>query len=253
MDSRQSKEFNGMIRLYIGPMFSCKTSTLIEAYTRHSIGRRKCLLIKHSIDSRYDQRKIVTHDGRKILSTIVCDSLCDADCYVDDYNVVCIDEIQFFEDAPIFCDKWANQGLIVEAVGLSGTYLRTEFPVISQLIPLSEEVYKKSAVCRETSKDASFTFRTSNDTDDVVVGGDEKYKPVDRITYFGETTSEIFKVHELNSFNKFAELYYKKHFMKITDENHPIKMNYFQQLKSTNKCYLDILKKHLDECDKNIN
>jgi thymidine kinase len=256
MDTRTNKELRGVIRLYIGPMFSCKTASLIEAYTRHSIGNRRCLLIKHSYDSRYDPKNIVSHDGRKILSSVVCDLLCDADHLVSDYNVVCIDEVQFFEDAPIFCDKWANQGLIIEASGLCGTYLRAEFPVISQLIPLAEEVYKKSAVCRETGEDANFTYRTSDDTEDIVVGGSDKYKPVDRVTYFGDLNSPKYKSYEENSFRKFMCIYCKKRNILVDDKMNQEIMTYFityfsnQDVK--NKCYVQILQSYLNKRKQNL-
>lgn len=247
MDAIENKELKGLIRLYIGPMFSGKTASLIEAYTRHSIGQRNCLLIKHSCDLRYDPKNIVSHDGRKILSSAICDSLCDVDNLVDEYQVVCIDEVQFFEDAPVFCDKWANQGLIVEASGLCGTYLRAEFPVISQLIPLAEEVYKKSAVCRETGKDANFTYRTSDDIGDIIVGGSDKYKPVDRITFFGDLNSPKYKAYEEKSFRKFINIYCKKRNI-LTDDKmiHEI-ITYFDKQNMKNKCYVKILQNYFDE------
>lgn len=247
MNTIVNKEFNGLIRLYVGPMFSGKTASLIEAYTRHSIGQRNCLLIKHSSDLRYDPKNIVSHDGRKILSSVICDSLCNVDNLVNEYQVVCIDEVQFFEDAPIFCDKWANQGLIVEASGLCGTYLRAEFPVISQLIPLAEEVYKKSAVCRETGKDANFTYRTSSDVGDIVVGGSDKYKPVDRITFFGDSNSQKYKSYEETSFRKFIDIYCKKRHINLDDEVIREIMTYFNQLNVKNKCYVEILQNYLNE------
>lgn len=215
-DYKQNKSFRGIIRLYIGPMFSGKTSALIEAYTRHSIGQRNCLLVKHTSDTRYIEKDVSTHDGRHFVSSAMCSSLYEIDDIVDKYNVVCIDEIQFFEDAPIFCDKWANQGIIVEASGLCGTYTRSEFPVISKLIPLAEEVYKKAAVCRETGRDAQFTYRTSTEKATIVIGGSDKYKPVDRQTFFEDKD----KLNEYNkeSFTQFAEYFIKRNNVIISDD-----------------------------------
>lgn len=233
-----NKKFRGIIRLYIGPMFSGKTSSLIEAYTRHSIGKRKCLLIKFSGDNRYDENEVVAHNGKKISSTYVCNLLCEADNIVSEYDVICIDEVQFFEDAPIFCDKWANQGLIVEASGLSGTYLRTEFPVISKLIPIAEEVYKKSAVCVETGNDAQFTIRTSEEKDVVVVGGSDKYKPVDRHTFF-EANNYIKYDEEM--FSKFLDIYCNKNKLEIKD-NKKEEIKHFKHNDKEGLGYVDIIK-----------
>lgn len=246
MATQTKRELGGMIRLFIGPMFSCKTSALLESYTRHSIGQRKCILIKHSSDTRYDVSNIVSHNGRKAISSVVCDLLCEADSIVNDYQVVCIDEVQFFDDAPIFCDKWANQGLIVEAAGLNGTYQRSEFPVISQLIPIAEEVHKKSAVCRETGNDANFTYRTSNDVGDIVVGGSDKYKPVDRKTFFGSSDSQSYALHEAEMFMKFVVVYCKKHNITLSDTDIHNAINYFNNNRKLNECYIDNLKRFIE-------
>jgi len=226
-------------------MFSGKTSSLIEAYTRHSIGKRRCLLIKYKDDVRYDVHNVVSHNGRAVQSTVSCGMLCEVDYLVDEYQVICIDEIQFFDDAPIFCDKWANQGLIVEASGLSGTYQRKEFPVISQLLPLAEEVHKKSAVCEETGDDANFTCRTSDEVGDIVIGGSDKYKPVDRMTYFGNNETQLFKKHDLESFTEFIKTYCHKHEVNLDEIHYKKLIQFFGDSKTPNKCYLNIFEQFL--------
>lgn len=241
MTTKTTKQFRGMIRLYIGPMFSNKTGSLLEAYTRHSIGSRRCLLVRHASDSRYSTNAVSTHDGRSVETPVSCQCLYEIDHLVNNYQVICIDEIQFFEDAPIFCDKWANQGLIVEACGLCGTYTRTEFPVISKLIPLAEEVYKKSAICRETGRDAQFTLRTSNDEGTIVIGGADKYKPVDRKTFFTEFNTISVKEHELNEFKKFMEIYCSKNNVKILD--YEKLWQFFNDNYTHFNCYPEVLKK----------
>lgn len=235
--------YSGYIRLYIGPMFSGKTASLIEAYTRHEIGNRKCLLLKHTCDDRYSASDVVSHDGRHLASQVSCSMLCEVDHMVNEFQVVCIDEVQFFDDAPIFCDKWANQGIIVEASGLCGTYARSEFPVISQLIPLAEEVKKKSAVCRETGNNASFTKRTTNETELIVVGGSNKYKPVDRQTYFSELCGRTIFEHNLEEFKKFVKLYTIK--KNICISNYDKLWEYFRE-KQNDKSYLKILQSFLE-------
>lgn len=285
MSSLQSKEkkynrdFRGIIRLYIGPMFCGKTSSLIEGYTRHEIGQRKCLLVKNSRDARYSVSNIVAHDGKSVASTVCCKLLCEIDHLVGDFHVICIDEVQFFDDAHIFCDKWANQGLIVEAAGLCGTYTRSIFPVMAKLLPRAEEIIKKVAVCRETCKDASFTKRITNDTDVVIIGGSDMYKPVDRKTYFTEckntqnndvdvstkeentltrkiedssnikkqeniqTHNDIwnqFKNYEVNEFIEFVSLYTSQYKIQLSIEQMIRIKNYFIETYKKFNCYLNV-------------
>src|SRR3990172_13384553 len=100
-----NKQYDGCIRLIIGPMFSSKSTSLISRYKRHTIGGRKCLLVKYQNDTRYDSECIVTHDNLKI-KAVPCSKLGDIEHLIDDYDVICIDEVQFYKDAHIFCDKW---------------------------------------------------------------------------------------------------------------------------------------------------
>jgi len=147
-------------------------------------------MIKYKFDTRYDGTKIVTHDNLKTNGT-VCEFLYQADDIVKDYDVVCIDEIQFYKDAHIFCDKWANSGIIVEACGLNGSFDRKQFPIISKLLPLVDNLTFLKAVCRETGNSATFTKRLTDSKEQEVIGGLDIYKAVDRKTYFDSDDNDI--------------------------------------------------------------
>jgi thymidine kinase len=169
-------------------MFSGKTSELIRRYNRYKIGGKKCLMIKYKNDDRYDSEMVVTHDNIKV-NAIVCEYLYEADNQIHKYDVICIDEVQFYKDANIFCDKWANDGKIVEACGLNGTFNRTPFPMISLLLPLAEDIVFFKAICRETGEDAVYSklnmdLDSSNENNTEIIGGSEKYDSVDRKTFF---------------------------------------------------------------------
>lgn len=174
---------SGKINLIIGCMFSGKTSELLTRYTKYTIAGKRCIIIKHSIDDRYDDSCVVTHDGKR-MNAVACSTLLTYDKLVKDYDVICIDEIQFFGDAVSTCEKWANEyGKIVEASGLNGDYKREPFQVISNLIPCCETIEFKRAVCKTTGKPASFTKRKVESKEQVVIGGEDAYEAVDRRTY----------------------------------------------------------------------
>ena len=179
--------FNGQIQLILGNMFSGKTSELLRRYRRYKIAGKSCILIKYKGDVRYDDKMIVTHDGAKIEAKVLtCALLSEVNSNIIHYDVICIDEIQFYKDAHIFCDLWANKGKIIIASGLSGTFNRTPFPIISRLIPLAESVDVLNAICVPTAKEASFTKLTIENTTGgtEIIGGAEMYIPVDRKTFF---------------------------------------------------------------------
>ena len=109
-------QYNGEIQLIIGPMYSGKTTELLRLYKRYYLAGKKCILIKHNDDIRYESNYVVTHDQKKykaISTKYLEDILNNKD--VTSSEVICIDEIQFFIDAASICDKWANDGKIVIA------------------------------------------------------------------------------------------------------------------------------------------
>lgn len=240
-----SEQYSGSIRLYIGCMWSGKTSAVIEAYNRHVIGRRKCLLVKYTNDTRYSDNGVITHSGIIKETNIKCQYLYEIDHIVRNYDVVCIDEIQFYKDAAIFCDLWANDGLIIEAGGLSGTFQRKDFKVISDLIPKAELIIWKMAVCCETGKDAVFTLRTTSEKSMEVIGGIDKYKAVDRKTYFSSITSDDLKEYKMEEMKKFLDIFNDVHKLGFNnDDKNSIIASYLQSQKSS---YIDHIINYLEK------
>lgn len=67
--------------------------------------------------------------------------------HAQNYDVVGIDEGQFFSDIVDFCEVLANMNKIVVVAALDGTFERKPFGNIINLIPLAEKVSKLNAVC----------------------------------------------------------------------------------------------------------
>ena len=178
-------ENSGKINLILGPMYSGKTTELLRLYRRYFLAGKNCLLIKHKDDNRYDSEYIVTHDNQKYkaINTLkLIDILNKTE--VLKAEVLCIDEIQFYEDASEICDLWANQGKIVIASGLNGDYKREPFEQISKLIPKIEKLTFLTAICTETGNEAVFSKRISNETEVKVIGGSDKYIATSRKVFF---------------------------------------------------------------------
>jgi len=76
------------------------------------------------------------------------------------FDVIAIDEGQFFEDIAEFAEHAANNGKIVLMSSLYGTYENKEWPNISKLVPLCEKVKRLSAICKICGHKAPYTFRT---------------------------------------------------------------------------------------------
>jgi thymidine kinase len=191
--------YNGTITAIIGPMFGGKTSRLITEKRRNEIAGKRVLLIKHPHDTRYEKGdRLSTHDqiseegytAENPSSLYKCGL--NIGEIVRDYDVVCIDEGQFYEDTDKFSEELANMGLRVYCSTLLGDYQRKPFPVIANLLALSEDIIFAKAVDRSTGTDASFTKRiysiekdeTSFFGREFLVGGADIYEAVSRNTYF---------------------------------------------------------------------
>jgi len=174
----------GQIQLIMGPMFSGKTTELIRRLKRYQIARYECLIVKYADDQRYDDEGMATHD-RQSLKATKAKSLMSrfGNQGLDAYDVIGVDEGQFFPDLVEFCEYAAEQGKIVMVSALDGTYQRKGFPNILTLIPLAEHVVKLTAVCMLCFGEGAFTKRISNDEGVEVIGGADKYMAVCRACF----------------------------------------------------------------------
>uniref|UniRef100_A0AC35TJU5 Thymidine kinase n=1 Tax=Rhabditophanes sp. KR3021 TaxID=114890 RepID=A0AC35TJU5_9BILA len=172
----------GMIHLLVGPMFSGKSTELFRLTNRQYLGGKTVVIVKYAKDVRYNNEYASTHDRltKEAISAIHLKDIFDE---IKQFEVIGIDEGQFFDDVTEYCEKLANLGKFVYVAALDGDFKRKPFPSITNLYPLSEKINKMHAVCRSCGNIASFTFRTIvNDTVEVI-GGSEMYKAVCRECY----------------------------------------------------------------------
>ena len=122
------------------------------------------------------------------------------------YDVVGIDEGQFFEDIVDFSQDLANSGTIVIVAALDSTFQRKPFGNIINLVPLAEKVYKLTAVCVYCTQPAAFTQRTIESQEVELIGGAESYKPVCRQCFHNPPTISSKKSSECASEENESEL-----------------------------------------------
>ncbi|KAF6019201.1 TK1 [Bugula neritina] len=183
MASEEADHSQGQIQIIFGPMFSGKTTELIRRMRRYSIANYDCLLVKNIKDTRYDKDGLATHDLQveNVLPIVSAAKLFDVDKkIVLESEVIGIDEGQFYPDVVSFSEEMANRGKVVIVAALDGTFERRGFHDILDLVPLAESVIKLNAVCMQCFREASFTKRTSAETEVEVLGGSEKYLSVCR-------------------------------------------------------------------------
>ena len=175
---------SGEIQVIYGPMFSGKSTELLRRIRRFRIRNDSCVLLKTK-DNRYvdDDDKVVTHDQFNFLEALSCDNLFEKFEEAKQFDVVGIDEGQFFKDIIQFCEDLANLGKIVIVACLDSDFRREPFGGICQLIAKAEKITKLSSICHYCKDDAAFSARITSETAIKVIGGRDKYRPVCRSCY----------------------------------------------------------------------
>lgn len=177
-----NKQF-GWIEVICGSMFSGKTEELIRRLKRAKIANQKIQIFKPSIDSRSDEY-IESHDKKKIKS-ITVKTAYDIFEIGKDFDVIGIDEVQFFDNDIIsVCNSLANNGVRVIAAGLDMDYLGHPFGPMPNLMAIAEYVTKLHAVCSETGNIANYSYRKKKEDSIILIGEEDEYKALSREMFF---------------------------------------------------------------------
>ena len=168
--------FRGRIDIIMGCMFSGKSTECIRLINRHRALKRKVLVINHSLDDRYKENSIVTHNKQSLSCYAVSDLdllKTDSKYDYDGSDVILIEEAQFFKGLHKFVVNAAdNDNKIIIVSGLDGDSNRNVFGEILKLIPHCDKVMKLHALCSICSDGtpACFTKRTVENKEQILVG-----------------------------------------------------------------------------------
>ena len=170
----------GRIEVICGSMFSGKTEELIRRLKRAQFAKQKVEIFKPSIDKRYDDVKVVSHDLNSIHSTPV-DSSANILLLANQVDVVGIDEAQFFDEGLVnICIQLANSGVRVIIAGLDMDYKGKPFGPVPSLMACAEDVTKVHAVCLNCGDPANHSHRISAESEQVLLGEANTYLPLCR-------------------------------------------------------------------------
>lgn len=170
----------GWIEVICGSMFSGKTEELIRRLKRAQFARQKVEIFKPAVDTRYDEVKVVSHQGNEIHSTPVPSSS-NILLLASDTAVVGIDEAQFFDaELPNVCRQLADRGIRVIVAGLDMDYKGNPFGPMPQLLACAEYVTKVHAICVDCGQLAYVSHRTVENKNLLFLGETESYKPLCR-------------------------------------------------------------------------
>ena len=181
-------ERQGRVEVIAGPMFAGKTEELLRRVRRAAIAGQRVVVFSHTLDTRAGGDRIASHAGLDAPSRAVSSAEeIVAAVAADEYDLVAIDEAQFF--GPPLLDVvrgLAARDLHVIVAGLDVTFLGQPFEPLPSLMVGAERVDKLTAVCSVCGADAIFHARVtpagSADVNLVTenVGGRETYQALCR-------------------------------------------------------------------------
>ena len=191
-----SNNNTGYLELFIGSMYSGKSTRLVDIYKQCKFCNIPVTVINHIIDKRYDNELLSTHDQVKIpcLQASELNDLWNNNGYekkdlwahnaVRDSDVILINEGQFFPDLYDVVVDMLNCNKKIYICGLDGDFERKKFGQILDLIPLCDKVTKLTSLCSQCKNGTPgiFSMRLTNETAQTVVGSDN-YIPVCRKCY----------------------------------------------------------------------
>jgi len=167
---------SGWIEVICGSMFSGKTEELMRRIRRAQIAKMDTIIFKPKVDDRYSPSHIVSHNQMKLNSEIVetSDEILTGSQKAE---VIAIDEAQFFDDDIVeICKILAKQKKRVIVAGLDTDYRGEPFGPMPYLMCEADYVDKLRAICVKCGNPATYTQRTSKDSQRVIIGETDIYE-----------------------------------------------------------------------------
>ena len=174
----------GSLSIFLGPMFSGKTTKLIERYAHYTKKGVKVLAINYSKDTRYTSEPFMVSHDKTSIPCILVSRLSEAFSQEDDdadkdrinrfmeSDVVLINECHFFPDIV----EWVKMVVTiykkkVYICGLNGDFERRPFGNWMDLISFCDSVTKLHSDCNVCkTNNAIFSYRLSDKKEQIIIG-----------------------------------------------------------------------------------
>jgi thymidine kinase len=192
MISEHCDKEEGHLELILGPMFSGKTTRILEIYNHYSFINKNIMVINYAEDKRYHETMLSTHDHKMIPCVLAIDI---KDMWFNPANkhyveihradAILINEGQFFADLKTtVLDMVECESKIVYICGLDGDFERNKFGELLDLLPYSDNVIKLKSLCSicRNGKRALFSHRVTDEKGQVIIGS-QNYIPLCRKCY----------------------------------------------------------------------
>ena len=172
----------GNLETIVGAMFAGKTSELLKRILWAKHQKKKIIVLKPSIDNRYSNEKIITHNDL----SHECYPMTDWEKVKKDFkfeknyvDVVFLDEIQFMdmESTLLNVDNILDNGIDVVCAGLDQDSRGKPWETSSMLLGLSDKIIKIYGFCNVCGMEATKTYRKTEGGERTKVGAANIYEP----------------------------------------------------------------------------
>jgi thymidine kinase len=175
------------LHITLGPMYSGKTSKLIDTYFREGLRENKSLVIDYNIDNQdegYYIGKLLNHDSKSINSVIKTKQLMQYDILslITPYHIVMINECQFFGDLVEFVFYCMKMEKTIYLYGLDGDFQRQPMGNVLDLIPYCNSIEKLNGKCQLCNEKSIFSHRVTENKEQVLFDH-KQYIPLCRKCY----------------------------------------------------------------------
>lgn len=172
---------NPTLTVYVGPMFSSKTTKMLSALERYELQKKRVMVFKPAIDDRYSDAEVVSHSGWKHPAITVkeapdiLEAIAEAE---DPPDVIAVDEAFMIKGVAEVLTWLYRTGITIVVSSLDLGYQGKAFHEVEKLLPWATHIEKCSAICSECGRDAYYTHRKHVISDEEIqVGGAEHYEP----------------------------------------------------------------------------
>lgn len=187
------------IHVLVGPMFSGKTSVLLQKLQQQK--QEEYVLLKYELDTSSDQ--VISHSGLSLKAQKVQKLKMDgSEMFGNDryreLNTIAIDGGHFFNNLADCCHQWVLNGKNVIVTALQTGIYMEPIKQTCELLALANSITLMHAVCHHCSMPAIFTYRTtplSTDEPNITdfISGSSAYIAVCRRCYHKRLNLEVSK------------------------------------------------------------
>ena len=175
------------LKLYVGPMFSGKSTKLLEQVDRYQIAKKNVFCVKPALDTRYSSEGfIVTHNG----AHLKCYMVSRGEELIEKFekenlekkiDAIAVDEafmIDNISESLLNLFYTYKIDVLVSSIDMSAS--KIPFSDISELLSHATHIKKCKAVCTVCGTDAPYTlrkFELNDNGEQIRVGGSDLYEP----------------------------------------------------------------------------